>query len=877
MSLTAGTKLGPYEILAQLGAGGMGEVYRARDTRLDRTVAIKILPQHLSSSALRERFEREGRAVASLNHPHICTLYDVGQQDEIDYLVMECLEGETLAERLKRGPLPVDQALRYGIQIADALDRAHRQGVLHRDLKPANIMLTKDGAKVLDFGLAKVESRHPLPQGATQTMALTSEGTIMGTFQYMAPEQLEGKEADPRADIFAFGAVLYEMLTGQKAFEGKSQASLISAIMSFDPPPVFTLQPDPGGAPLPGLDHVVKQCISKDVDRRWQTARDVMLELQWIAGGGSQSAVPAAVGARVRSWERLAWAGGLLLLLAAAIFLAVGRFSSSPQPIPVVRAPLLPPSEASFLSAISNFVVSPDGSRVVFVAAGEDGKTTLWLRALSASSAQQLKGTEGATPLPFFSADSRRIAFFAEDNLKTLDIEGGAVKVLCSARSYQSGTWSRDGTIVFAPAPTGPLYRIPDAGGAPAPITVIRRQGSGQRHRFPFFLPDGKHFLYTVDSSSPDDPQSNGIYVGSLDSSAPKLISSDLTGNVAFASAHLLYIRGRLLIAQPFDAGRLQTTGPPVSIAEEVHTDLQGRSSFSASENGVLVYQSVAEFASRLTWFDAGGKELDPIPGPGFRYPRFSPDGRSLVVSSDDARDGKYYIRVYDLARGISTRLTDSGSDTCPVWSTNGKEITYASRDSNIAGIYQIRADGSGSPRMLLKGKMIPNDWSRDGNLVLMDFTKGPPVLAIYAARDRSVTPFAGESEAQFSPDGKWITYAGPRGHLGGEIFVQPFSGPSRRLQVSVAGGGQPRWSRDGKQIFYITSNKKLMAVTFDPGRMTASAPRVLFQTRIVAPTHDFYQYDVAPDGRFLINSLPSNYSTPLTLLTGWTGLLKGH
>ena len=454
MHLSSGTRLGPYEIIAPVGAGGMGEVYRAKDTRLDRTVAIKVLPAHLAGNPeLRRRLEREAKTVSSLNHPHICALHDIGHQDGMDYLVMEYLEGDTLAARLAKGPLPLSQALPLAIQIADALEAAHRRSVVHRDLKPANIMLTKSGAKLLDFGLARIDKRMPV-DGNTVSMGLTSPGTILGTFQYMAPEQLEAKDADARTDLFAFGAVLYEMLTARKAFEGKSQASLMSAIMSADPPAMATLQP----MTPPALERVVKTCLAKDPDARWQSAHDVKLELTWLEQGAAASAVIS----KSRNRERAAWAIALLLLI-AAVLLAVDHFRGGQQQVQAVRSSLLPP--ANYFYQRGNFSVSPDGTRLAFVGVGPDGNYTLWVRTFSAASAQQLNGTTGAM-FPFWAPDSRRIGFFADGKLNTVDVASGAVRILCEAPSGRNGgTWSRNGVIVFAPFIAGPLYRIPESGG----------------------------------------------------------------------------------------------------------------------------------------------------------------------------------------------------------------------------------------------------------------------------------------------------------------------------------------------------------------------------------------------------------------------------
>ena len=873
MALAPGTRLGPYEILQPIGAGGMGEVYRARDTRLERIVAVKILPPHLSSDPVRkQRFEREAKTISSLNHPHICTLYDVGQQDGVDFLVMECVEGETLSKRLEKGPLPLEQDLKFGAQIADALAKAHRAGIVHRDLKPANIMLTSTGAKLLDFGLAKPTepaSGMTLTAAATRTIPVTQEGMVIGTFQYMSPEQIEGKELDGRSDIFSLGAVLYEMLTGQKAFQGKSQLSVASAILEKEPAPISSLKP----LTPPAFDHAIRRCLAKDPEERWQTSRDLALELKWIAETGSQTGTAVSSSPKRQLSQGIAWglAATCLLLVIALLATLLLRPAASLQPI---RASLLPPPNSSFVPY--NFAVSPDGRQLAFVALGPDGKTTLWVRALSGSGAQQLSGTDGAT-YPFWSPDSRQTGFFADGRLKTVDVANSAVQVLCDSSFAWGGSWNREGTIVFGPTLRGPLQRVSASGGTPTPVTKIMRQGSVQTDRWPFFLPDGKHFLYFADWSSSADPQGNGIYAGSLDAGPSKLISSALKGNAVFASGHLLYVRGRSLMAQPFDADRLEASGPAVPLTGE---ELEERTSFlifgfSASQNGVLVFQSAADSASRLVWYDQNGKELSQVPQVGYKDPDLSPDGRFLVVSADDEHNGKHFLRVFDLQRGTSTRLTDSGDEHYPLWSRDGKRIAYRS-GGVTADTYEVPIDGSAPPKILLKADMHagPEDWSPDGRLLFMTVSEQNtfPSLEIYSPNDQKVEPFATNGvEGKLSPDGKWVAYTG----AGRVILVERFPGHGGRIQVSAGAGTQPRWSHDGKQIFFIQPDRKLTAVSFDSNTGTAGPPRVLFQTRIAAERIANWQYTVAPDGRFLINSLPANTASPLTLITGWDMSLR--
>jgi Tol biopolymer transport system component len=873
MTLSPGFRLGPYEVLDALGAGGMGEVYRARDTRLERTVAIKILPAQFSSDPVhKQRLEREAKITSNLNHPHICVLHDIGYQDGIDYLVMECVEGETLAKRLEKGPLPQEQVLKLGAQIADALDKAHRSGVVHRDLKPGNIMLTPGGAKLLDFGLAKPTA--PLASIATLTATklespVTEEGTILGTFQYMSPEQVEGRELDGRSDIFSLGAVLYEIVTGRKAFEGKSQLSVASAILEKEPTPISTLKPM---TPLV-LDHAIRRCLAKDPEDRWQTARDIVLEMKWIAEVGPQLGAGAYSSARRQVSQAIAWSFAATCLL-ALIGLVATRFGRPALRVQPMRASLLPPQNSSFQPY--NFAVSPDGRQLAVVVLGSDGKTALWVRALSASGAQQLNGTEGAS-FPFWSPNSRELGFFADARLKTVDVASDAVQVLCDSLFAWGGTWNRDGTIVFGPSLSGALYRVPASGGTPAPVTRLVRQGSIQSDRWPFFLPDGKHFLYFAEWLA--DPRANGIYVGSVDAGAGKLISSDVKGNVFYASGHLLYVRARTLMAQPFDTDRLELTGSARPLTEP---ELEQRTAFSifgfsVSQTGVLVYQSAAASASRLVWYDQSGKELGQLPEVGYKDPDLSPDGRLLAVSSDDEHNGKHFIRIFDLKRGTSTRLTDGGDENYPLWSRDGKRIAY--RTGGLASdSYEVPADGSGPPKILLKSDVRggPQDWSPDGDLVFATVSEQHPFpsLAVYSPSDHKIEPFAIQGvEAKLSPDGKWIVYVGP----GRGMLVEPFPGPGRRIQVSPGAAAQPRWSRDGRQIFFIQPDRKLIAVRFDPRTGMAGAPRVLFQTRIAAERIANWQYDVAPDGRFLINSLSSNTASPLTLISGWDAALAGR
>ena len=555
MPILPGRRLGPYEILSAIGAGGMGEVYKARDTRLDRIVAIKVLPTHLADRPeLRGRFEREAKTIASLNHPHICTLYDTGHQDEIDFLVMEYLEGETLAQRLVKGSLPMEQVLRYAIEISDALDKAHRKGVTHRDLKPGNIMLTKTGTKLLDFGLAKlkqevVPANVPLSDLPTAKDPLTAQGTLLGTLQYMAPEQLEGKEVDARTDIFAFGASVYEMATGKRAFEGKSQASLIAKILEIDPPPISSLQP----MTPPALDRVVKRCLAKEPEMRWQTASDLCEELKWIAEGGSRTGMPAPVVAQRKIRERVAWAVAVIAVV-AALALASPFFRRSSDEPRVLKIAVLPPEKTTF-SVRSLPAVSPDGRRLAFVLTA-GGKDELWVRDLDSLAARALTGTDGAS-YPFWSPDSRTIAFFADQKLKKTEVAGGPALTLCDAINGRGGTWNNDGVILFGVF-GGSIFRVSAAGGIATALTAPDKASGETDHRVPWFLPDGRHFLYTATNR---DPEKVVIYAGDLDSKNRKLVVAGNSNAVYSPPGYLLFVRERTLMVQPFDVGKLETTG----------------------------------------------------------------------------------------------------------------------------------------------------------------------------------------------------------------------------------------------------------------------------------------------------------------------------
>jgi eukaryotic-like serine/threonine-protein kinase len=591
MTIAPGTQLGPYEVLALRGAGGMGEVYRARDTRLDRTVAIKVLsPAPSDSPDRRARFQREARAISALSHPHICALYDVGHQDGTDFLVMEYLEGKTLAERLERGPLPRDALFGYAVQIADALDQAHERGIAHRDLKPANIMLTPTGAKLLDFGIAKAVSRAA--DVVSQRDAITEDHVWVGSYPYMSPEQLHGQPADARSDIFAFGAVLYEMVTGKRAFPGESPFAVASAILEKEPPDLSALRP-------PLFERVVGLCLAKDPAARWQSARDLRRQLEWIRDGISGEAAPGPP----KRGRAIGWAVALATVaLLAGLVMGRGRTPATGPGLPLQRTSILPPPGVSFEPF--HFALSPDGTRLAFVGIGQDGQTSLWARSLDTRVAKELSETANGGR-PFWAPDSRRVAFFADGKLKVVETGSGAVRVLCDAPAGRGGSWSREGTIVFSPFFGGPLLSVSERGGAPKPATTADPE-TGKAHRWPFFLPDGRHFLYFEDWGIPGGPRPNGIYVGSVDGGDAKLVSADLSGSVFYASGHLLYLQDGSLVAQPFDAARLELTGSPVNVFDrELEKDEAfSRANVSLSENGAAAFQSLSDAASEMVWFD---------------------------------------------------------------------------------------------------------------------------------------------------------------------------------------------------------------------------------------------------------------------------------
>ena len=878
MTLPAGTKLGPYEVLSPLGAGGMGEVYRARDTRLGRDVAIKVLPQHMSASPeLRQRLDREAKTISQLSHPHICMLHDVGHQDGTDYLVMEYLEGETLADRLGKGALPVEQALKIAVEIAGALDTAHRIGIVHRDLKPGNIMLTKSGVKLLDFGLAKLQAAAPgavsgvtsLPTALQESEPLTTRGTILGTFQYMSPEQLEGREADARSDIFAFGCVLYEMLTGQKAFSGKSQASLIGSIMHSEPPSITSLQP----MVSPALDRVVRGCLSKEPEHRWNTAHDVMLQLQWIAEGGSLAGIPAPVAARRKNREKLAWGVAAAALLAAAA-LAIGFVRRAPKAPRTVRFEVATPEE---ITAIDTPRISPDGRYLAFNATDAAGKSRIWVRPLNALSAQPLAGTEGTTR-PFWSPDSRFLGFVAEGKLKKVDVSGGPPQKICDAPTGSDGSWSSEGVILFDGQSNDPIYRVSAAGGTPAVAVKADPARKETTVAWPEFLPDGRHFLYMATGQKPED---NAYRIGSLDSKETKAVASAQTLVTFAPPGYLLFVRDKTLVAQPFDANAGKTTGEPIPLAEHIGTNSVGLARFSVSRNGTLAYRT-GESGDRMVWIDRNGKELEAVGDPGeYHNPEVSPGSDRLAFDLADPRSGKSDIWIRDLSRGVSSRLTFGKGDAfCPIWSPDGKRIAFSNDREGSTDIYDKASDGQGEEKLLLKSDeaKIVCDWSRDGRYIaFMSQGKGTNwdiwTVPLSEGAKPSVflkTPFS-ELLPTFSPDVRFLAYMSNESGRQ-EVYVQSFPGPGGKWQISTAGGVEPHWRADGKEIYYRAPDQKIMAVEIrTDGGFQAGVPRPLFTGRFESGVAR-NRYLPASDGqRFLtVSPLGREAMTPTTVVLNW-------
>jgi eukaryotic-like serine/threonine-protein kinase len=893
MSLAPGTKLGPYEIVSPLGAGGMGEVYRARDTRLGRDVAIKVLPANLSSDAQRrERFEREARAISALNHPHICTLYDVGREADTDFLVMELVEGESLATRIAKGPLPTEQVLRFGSEIADALDKAHRLGITHRDLKPGNIMLTKSGIKLLDFGLAKIAGPASAAASAETMLStklpaaskpLTAEGSIVGTYQYMAPEQLEGAEADARSDIFAFGAVLYEMATGRRAFDGKTTASVIAAVLAAEPPPISSLQP----MTPPALERLIKICLAKDPDERFQSAHDLSLQLKWISEGGSQAGVAAPVVAHRRGRERVAWALAAVGLLAAAALAVVFGRSYLNQPKPsVMRFVISPPDDISFLSQItvtglaSSVGVaspSPDGRFVAFVGVSKDGSRQLWLRPLDNLNAQPLPGTQGAY-YPFWSPDSRYVGFFDAANLKKVAISGGSAQSLCSASSSGGGTWNADGLIVFS-AGSGPLMKVSEAGGDPSPLGTLDQSAGEIAKEFPSFLPDDRHFLYA--SVRAAFIHGLRICVGSLDSNESNCFLDADSLAVYAPPGYLLYLRAGTLMAQPFDAGRVATTGDPVPIAENVQ-------SFSASQSGILTYSSRgASNQNELQWFDRTGKKLGTVGQPAvYSSPELSPDGTRAVVAITDPQLGTRDLWIFDLKRTAASRFTfDPTDEISPRWSHDAGQILYTSTQTGTRDIYEKAATGIGDSQQVFASKdqqKSVDDWSSDGRYVVYDTTGSPAHLWILPLfGDRKPVPLVQDNydtrQARFSPDGRYIAYASKEsGQF--EIYVQTFPQASGKWQVSSGGGTHPEWRHDGKELFFLSGTSLMAADVNTAGpQFSASIPKQLFDSDFQLGFANSIYAPTADGQRFLAVTTMSQQQAPppITVVTSWASDLK--
>ena len=934
MALSAGTKLGPYEIEKPLGAGGMGEVYRARDTRLERTVAIKVLPSHLSNSPeARQRLDREARAISSLNHPHVCALYDVGHQDGVDFLVMEFLDGQTLGHRLSLGPLLIDEVLKYAVEICEGLEKAHRSGVVHRDLKPGNIMLTKAGVKLMDFGLAKTMKPVRVPTGLTETISfpadqpLTAEGVVVGTFQYMAPEQVEGREADTRSDIFALGAVLYEMVTGKRAFDGKTTTAVMAAVLDRDPEPITVSNPTCPAA----LDRAVRLCLTKDPEERWQTVHDLKLELQGIRErfGAVDVAVPVHQSNRWTVWGLVA---ALVLTSAGLVYFASRKPRSvqqgnAPKQLslqfaspPVAKGLLFPPEGFAFSPYM--YALSPDGKKIAFVAtSAANPKGLLFVQKLDSLTAAPLQGIEevAESGYPFWSPDSRSLGFFSAGKLKRVDVDGGVPVTLADAPNAHGGAWGPDGYIVFSksgfvlafdsargipvegPAVNELLYRIPAQGGDVESITAANEKHSRDVHRWPSFLSDGHRVLLTCSGVKvrPTDTFSftGGCVVdASLKDQSPEV--SNAPGKVV--NDLLLYESDGNLTARQFDQSGKIPNRETTTVAPQIARDeVLATESFSVSPAGVLAYMSDEKLQSRLIRFTRQGKAIETADAPGdYDGVAISPDGQRVATSiarSDSAHDTCLWMDSVD--RGTVQRFSevseDCANDRFPVWSSDGSKVAYGS--TNPPGSIYVKPSSGLGKEDHLWGKIeegtanVPTDFSPDGKLLLYLNFSGMHGSRLW------VHPFADglkdyellqsnypQGEAHFSPDGHWLAYVSEENGRP-EVYVVPFPSLSSKTLISAAGGSQPRWRHDGKELFFIAPDGKMMSASVEARSVEARKEsfeagnaQPLFQTQITSTAHAFYQYDVTADGqKFIINARIEQPARPITLIVNWEAELK--
>ena len=887
MILSPGHRLGPYEIVGPLAAGGMGEVYRARDTRLDRRVAIKILPPELASDADRlRRFEHEARAASSLNHPNILTIHDVGTTDSISYIAMELVEGKTLGELIARGPFGIKELLGVALQLADGLAAAHEAGILHRDLKPSNVMVTREGlVKLLDFGLAK--PARPRRRGPTDSLAVTEPetptlpGTILGTVGYMSPEQARGENMDFRSDQFSFGSILYEMATGRRAFSGKTDLDVLAAIVRDEPDPIGKVRPDFPAA----VSWTIDRCLSKEPSGRFAATRDLARDLLVLRDHVSDLTTGVV---RVRKRRRFAprIAGAVILVAAlAALFLLRGRSERRPAEASI-RFSLEPPESTVFnftSSSPAPPALSPDGKWLAFGAKDSQGSNHLWLRALRDLSVRPLPGTEGAT-FPFWSADSRFIGFFADGKVRKIDPLGGSPETICDAADGRGGTWSREGVILFAPDRNGPILKVPAAGGTPTPVTRLDAGKPGTVHRWPSFLPDGQHFLFFVRRPGERGPQQE-IRLGSLGSEESRPILTSASNALYASPGYLFFIREGSLFSIRFDPARLQTSGTATPVVQQVQFQpYRWYGVFSVSESGLLLYQGgpVVE-NSELVWYDRSGGRLQAAFAPGtYAGLRLSPDGQRCAMEVRDDQTGRIDIWLGDLTRAVTSRLTSSqGISDSPVWSPDGKRIAFASNRTGVWKIYEVPARESGEPKILLDtpDDKTPTDWSPDGAILAFN-SSGPGTNFVWDIRaltlsDHSVRSLIrsafGDVSGRFSPDGRWLAFSSNETGRE-EVYVQELAQGSRRWRVSPGGGTQPVWRRDGRELYYLAGGDTLMAVAWEPRSSEVARATVLFKAGIPSSGSDIPLFDVSPDGqRFLVNTtLQHQASPPLTLVVNW-------